>query len=93
MESMPKQVKQDGAEMVRINTRIGKTLNDWLDNESRITGVPKSTFIHLALEQYVQQRKAIDSMVDIGSLLETVNKGFKEIEEKIERLNTDQPAN
>lgn len=93
MESMPKQVKQDANEMVRVNTRIGKTLNDWLDNESRTTGVPKSTYIHLALEQYVQQRKAIDSMVDIGSLLETVNKGFKEIEEKIEQLNTDQPAN
>lgn len=90
---MPKQEKQGNAEMVRINTRIGKTLNEWLDNESRVTGVPKSTFIHLALEQYVQQRKAIDSMIDISSLLETVNKGFKEIEEKIERLNTDQPAN
>lgn len=50
------------AEMIRVNTRISSKLNDWLDEQSKITGIPKSTLIHLALENYVNQREAIDTM-------------------------------
>ena len=49
-------------QMVRINTRISKKLNDWLDKQSEETGVPKSTLIYLALDSYVQQREAVDTM-------------------------------
>jgi len=50
------------AEMVRVNTRISASLNNWLDSQSEKTGIPKSTLIHLALEQFVNQKEAIDTM-------------------------------
>lgn len=64
------------AEMVRINTRISSSLNEWLDKQSERTGVPKSTLIHLALEQYVNQKEAIDVM---GLMM----KKLEALEEKI----------
>lgn len=57
-------------EMVRVNTRISKKMNDWLDKESAETGVPKSTLIYLALESFVQQREAMDTM---GLLLQKLD--------------------
>jgi predicted DNA-binding protein len=55
-------MQEKPVEMVRVNTRISKKLNDWLDKQSAETGVPKSTLIHLALENYVQQKEAMDTM-------------------------------
>lgn len=73
--------------MVRINARIGKTLNDWLDVESAKTGVPKSTLIHLALEQYINQKEALNVSRDIFKLLEGVAEGFENLEKKVEELS------
>lgn len=50
------------AEMVRVNTRISLEINEWLDSYSERTGVPKSTLIHMALENYIMQKRAIDSL-------------------------------
>jgi predicted DNA-binding protein len=50
------------AEMVRVNTRISTEINDWLDDYSARTGVPKSTIIHMALDHYITQKRAIDSL-------------------------------
>jgi predicted DNA-binding protein len=66
--------------MVRINTRISKTLNDWLDKRSRETGVPKSTLVFLAIEQYMQQQKAMDMVGDLSSVVEAI----KGLESKID---------
>jgi len=64
------------SEMVRVNTRISKTCNEWLDKRSEETGVPKSTLIFLALEQYMSQTDAISS---IGALFEKLEKIEKQI--------------
>lgn len=69
------------ADMVRVNTRISKTLNAWLDEQSRETGVPKSTLVMLALENYYTQREVMKNMSDMGAIL---NK-LEEIEKRIER--------
>lgn len=69
------------ADMVRVNTRISKTLNAWLDKESQETGVPKSTLVMLALENYYTQREVMKNMGDMGAIL---NK-LEEIEKRIER--------
>lgn len=58
------------AEMVRINTRISKEINEWLDNETEKTGVPKSTLIFLALDQYVNQKRVMKDFNNMGVVLE-----------------------
>ena len=66
--------------MVRINTRISKTLNDWLDKRSKETGVPKSTLVFLAIEQYMQQQKTLDMVECLSGAVEAV----KGLESKID---------
>lgn len=58
------------AEMVRVNTRISKTINDWLDEQSKETGVPKSTIVMLALENYYREKEMMKRMADMGAILE-----------------------
>lgn len=60
--------------IIRINARISSEINDWLDAESAKTGITKSALVHLALEQYIQQKEVIHSMRDIGMLNEVVNR-------------------
>lgn len=57
------------SEMVRVNTRISKKLNDWLDEYSKESGVPKSTLIHLALENYVNQKVMLEQMPKMQQML------------------------
>lgn len=61
------------AEMVRVTTRISAEINDWLDDRTNKTGIPKSTLILLALEQYINQHNALNSMKDIEQVLEQLN--------------------
>ncbi|WP_338206321.1 ribbon-helix-helix domain-containing protein [Parageobacillus thermoglucosidasius] len=68
------------AEMVRVNTRISTEINDWLDKYSARTGVPKSTIIHMALENYIMQKRAIDS-------LEVATQRLNKLDVVIEKLN------
>lgn len=56
------------AEMVRINVRISKTLNDWLDAKSETTGVPKSTLVFMSLDATMQQEKAMELVKDATTL-------------------------
>lgn len=56
------------ADMIRVNTRINTQLNDWFDERSKETGIPKSTLIFMALDTHVQQQKAMESMRDINKL-------------------------
>lgn len=57
------------AEMVRVNTRISSTLNDWLDKESESTGVPKSTLVMLALENFHREREVMSKMGDLTGIM------------------------
>lgn len=65
-------------EMVRINTRVSKKVNDWLEKEMAETGMPKSTLIYLALEQFINQKEAVDVLGQIVQKIET-------LENKIEK--------
>ena len=58
------------AEMVRFNTRISKNLNDWLDEQTEETGLPKSTQIMLAIEMYQQQKQAKGQLTELSMLIE-----------------------
>lgn len=57
------------SEMVRVNTRISKKLNDWLDEYSKESGVPKSTLVHLALENYVNKKVMLEQMPKMQQML------------------------
>lgn len=57
-------------EMIRLTTRISKEVNDWLDEKSRKTGVPKSTWIYLALEQYIKQDQVTNELPKFMKQLE-----------------------
>ena len=58
------------AEMVRVNTRISKTLNDWLDQQTEETGVPKSTQVMLALENYRREKETMEKLSDINIFMQ-----------------------
>lgn len=66
------------AEMVRVNTRISSELNDWLDDQYEQSGIPKSTLVMLALENYRKEKMVIEKMGD-----------FQKIMEKLEKLSTE----
>lgn len=48
-------------EPVRINIRIPADINDYLDNESKRTGVPKSSLVYMMIDKYISDRKAMDN--------------------------------
>lgn len=67
-------------EMVRVNTRISMTANKWLDEYSAETGLPKSTIIMMAIEDYIKQKDVIERMGNMSELY----KKLEEIEKKID---------
>ena len=75
------------SEMVRVNTRISSEVNQFLDDRSKKTGVPKSAIIHIALEQYIMQLRSVDALqMSQGTLRDLFNK-VEQIEEKLSSVN------
>lgn len=68
-------------EMVRVNTRISEKANNWLDSESNKTGIPKSTLILLAVENYIREKEVIQGMSDMSDLYAKM----QELEEAVKR--------
>ena len=52
----------------RINTRIGLKQNEWLDKESAETGIAKTALVAMAIEQYIQQKDAVEAMNNMHDL-------------------------
>ena len=75
-------------EMVRINTRIGVPANQWLDNRSLQSGVPKSTLIALALEEYIHGKEAI-SMFDVMSTIQELESKINILEKSLQQKGLD----
>jgi len=69
-------------EMVRVNTRISHEANEWLDNQSLETGIPKSTLILLAIENYMREKEVMARMADMGQLMEKLEMIESKIAEK-----------
>lgn len=67
-------MEENKPEMFRINTRISVKSNEWLDKQSLETGIPKSTLILLAIENYIQQKEAMAMMGDMGMLVERLER-------------------
>ncbi|WP_309317988.1 hypothetical protein [Bacillus cereus] len=58
--------------MVRVNTRISKKLNDWLDEYSQESGLPQCTLIHLALENYVNPTMMLEQIPKMPQMFSTM---------------------
>lgn len=54
----------------RVNSRLGYTQNAWLDEESKRTGISKSSLIQLAVEQYISQKQALNAMGDMSVMIQ-----------------------
>lgn len=68
----------------RINTRIGQKQNKWLDRESSETGITKSALVAMAVDQYIQQKDAVEAMNNMHDLfikLEDIEKELKNVRE------------
>ena len=76
------------AEMVRVNTRISSTVNDWLDEYSKRSGMPKSTIIFLAVEQFKRDQDTIAGMQNMGNIVERLDQLQAEIREAVQRNGT-----
>lgn len=57
------------AEMIRINTRVSPQMMAWIDKRSEETGIPKSTIVMLALEDYRKQSEVVDMSAVLGELV------------------------
>lgn len=58
----------------RVNARLGHTQNAWLDEESKRTGISKSSLIQLAVEQYISQKQALNAMSDMTVMVQKLEK-------------------
>lgn len=58
----------------RVNARLGYTQNAWLDDESKRTGISKSSLMQMAVEQYIAQKTALNAMSDMSVLIEKLEK-------------------
>lgn len=72
----------DEQNLVRVNSRLGYTQNEWLDNESKRTGLSKSGLIQMAVEQYITQKQALSAMGDISIVFEKLEKIESEMKKK-----------
>jgi len=68
-------------ELVRVGTRISAELNDWLDIESKKTGLSKSSIMMIATENYKKEKEVIKGMADMGALVAKIER----LEEVIQR--------
>lgn len=69
--------------MVRINTRFSADLNEWLDIESKSSGLPKSSIIMMAVENYRREKTALKSMADMGELVAKIEKLEKTVQRNV----------
>jgi len=56
-------------ETIRVNTRLAVDLNDWFDEESRKTGLSKSSLIMMAADNYRKEKEVMKGMADMSSLV------------------------
>lgn len=72
--------------MHRINIRISNDLNQWLDEESKETGLSKSAIMMLATENYRREKEAFTAMQSIEPLMDQIEQMSKEFEQRIAKL-------
>jgi len=49
---------------VRMNFRTSASNNAWLDEKSKITGVSKSSLVHMYLDEHIRMEKQLESVAE-----------------------------
>lgn len=75
----------DGKKLQRVNARLGYTQNEWLDKESEKTGISKSSLIQMAVEQYIQNKMALNAMTEGPELMDRLESFENTMEQSIEK--------
>lgn len=68
--------------LFRLNVRVSRKQNEWLEDESAETGLSKSALVQLAVENYIQQKKTVDAMGTMNEMIEKLAAIEKAMQEK-----------
>ena len=65
--------------LFRLNVRVSKENNDYLEKKSRETGISKSALVQIAVEQYRQQHEAVQDMNKMEIYVDQLEKIQQEV--------------
>lgn len=65
--------------LFRLNVRVSKENNDYLEKKSRETGISKSALVQIAVEQYRQQNEAVQAMNKMEKYVDQLEKIQQEV--------------
>lgn len=66
---------------VKVIAQVSQSINAQLVEESERLGIPKTSIVTMALEQYFSQKQAMRAMADIGQVIQKL----EDIEKRIEK--------
>lgn len=58
----------------RVNIRISESMHQWFMERSEDTGIPMSSLMAIALEEYVIQREAITGVSNVTKIMQEKKK-------------------
>lgn len=73
----------------RVNITISDELKEYFEDWNKKTGIPQSSLMALAISEYVDQKKALNS---IGSMMEQMKQFSLVSQTEAEQLNVDSIA-
>ena len=73
-------------EMHRVNVRISSSLNEWLDEEAKKTGLTKTAIMMMATEDYRKQKEAMTMFADIGQLVNVIENSNRNLDNRLHEL-------
>ena len=65
--------------LFRLNVRVSKENNDYLEKKRRETGISKSALVQIAVEQYRQQNEAVQAMNKMEKYVDQLEKIQREV--------------
>lgn len=73
-------------EMHRVNVRISSSLNEWLDEEAKKTGLTKTAIMMMATEDYRKTKEAMTMFADIGQLVAVIENSNRNLDNRLHEL-------
>ena len=74
-----KEMKAMTDQLFRLNVRVSKENNDYLEKKSTETGISKSALVQIAVEQYRQQSEAVRAMNNMEKYVDQLEEIQREV--------------